>query len=115
MRRSIFRVENVTRNESFNLGSTREGDKASGRNDKALSLDAVEMGVNWCAKMVMKEEREVNCGASNCRGGGRDRGEGSKQTRLNGKPRWTDKETRLLLQSLDIITIQIEDVHHAQG
>ena len=63
----------------------------------------------------MKEEREVNCGASNCRGGRRERGERSKQTRLDGKACGVGKETRLLLQSLDIITFQIEDVHHAQA
>ena len=115
VRRSIFRVENFTRNVDWDLGSTREGDQASGRNGKAATLNVVEMGVNWCAKVVMKEEREVNCGASNHRGGRRERGERSKQTRLDGKARGGTEETSLLLQSLDIITFQIEDVHHAQA
>ena len=113
--RSIFCIENFTRNVDWDLGSTREGDQASGRNGKATTLDAVEMGVNWCAKMVMKEEREVNCSASYCRGGRRERGERSKQARLDGKTCGVDKETRLLLQSLDIITFQIEDVHHVKA
>ena len=113
VRRSIFRVENFTRNVDWDVGSTREGDQASGRNGKATTLNVVEMGVNWCAKMVVKEQREVNCGASNCRGGRRERGQGSKQTRLNGKGRGVDKVTSSMLQSLEIITFQIEDVHHA--
>ena len=46
VRRGIFRVENFTRNAGLNLGSTREGDQASGRNGKAATLDAVEMGVD---------------------------------------------------------------------
>ena len=115
VRRGIFRVENFTRNVNWDLGSTKEGDQASGRNGKALTFNGVEMGVNQCAHVVMKEEREVNCGASNCSGGRRERGERSKQTRLDGKARGGTEETSLLLQSLDIITFQIEDVHHAQA
>ena len=109
--RSIFRVENFTWDAGLNLGSTREGDQASGRNGKALTLNAVEMGLNRCINVVVKEEREVNRGASNCRGGRRERGERNKHTRLDGKGMRVDKETRLLLQSLEIITGQIEDVH----
>ena len=112
MRRSIFGIENFTRNVDWDLGSTREGDQASGRNGKAATLNVVEMGVNRCAKVVMKEEREVNCGASNCRGRGGERGERSKQTRLDCKASRSDKVTSLLLQWLEIITIQIEEVHH---
>ena len=63
----------------------------------------------------MKEEREMNRGASNCRGGRRERGERSKQTRLDGKARWSIKTKGALLQSLDIFTFQIEDVHHVQA
>ena len=112
MGRSIFCIENFTRNFDWDLGSTKEGDQASGRNGKATTLNVVEMGVNRCAKVVMKEEREVNCGASNYRSGRRERGERSKQTRLNGKGRGGIEVTRSLLQALDIITFQIEDVHH---
>ena len=115
VRISIFRVENFTRNVDWDLGSTREGDQASGRNSKALLLNAVEMGVNWCANVVMKEKREVNCGASDCRGGRRERGERSKQARLDGKGSGRIKAKGALLQSLDIITFQVEDVHHAQA
>ena len=115
VRRSIFREENFTRNVNWNLGSTREGDQASGRNGKAATLNVVEMGVDWCAKAVMKEEREVNCGASNCRGWRRERGEGGKETRLDGKTSGRIKAKGALLQSLDIITFNIEDVHHAQA
>ena len=78
MGRSIFRVENFTWDAGLNLNSTREGDHASGRNCKATTLNVVEIGVDWCANVVTKEEREVNCGASNGRGGGRERGERSK-------------------------------------
>ena len=85
VRRSIFREEHFTRNAGLNLGSTREGNQASGRNGKATTLNVVEIGVDWCAKVVMKEEREMNCGASNCRGRRSERGERSKQTRLDGK------------------------------
>ena len=113
MGRSIFCIENFTRNVDWDLGSTREGDQASGRNSKALLLNAVEMGVNRCAKVVMKEEREVNRGASDCRGGRREGREWSKQTRLDGKARGSTEETSSLLQSLDIFTFQIEDVHLA--
>ena len=112
MRRSICRVENFTRNAGLNLGSAREGDQASGRNGKATTLNVVEMGVHGCANVVVKEEREVNCGASNHRGGRREGREWSKQTRLDGKARGSTEETSSLLQSLDIITNQIEDVHH---
>ena len=115
MRRSIFRVENFTRNAGLDLGSTREGDQASGRNGKAMTLNAVEMSVNWCANVVMKEEREVNCGASNCRDGRRERGERSKQARLDGKGRRAIEVTSSLLKSLKIFSFQIEDVHHAQA
>ena len=78
VRRSIFRVDNFSRNASLNLGSTRKGDQASGRNSKATTFNSVEMGVNWCAHVVMKEEREVNNGASYCRSGRRERGERSE-------------------------------------
>ena len=111
MGRSIFCIENFTRNVHWDLGSTREGDQASGRNGKATTLNAVEIGVTWCANVVMKEERDVNCGASYGRGGRRKRGEGSKQTRLDGKGREGIEVTSSLLQALDIITFQIEDVH----
>ena len=113
VRRNSFGEVHTSRDVGLNLGSTREGDQASGRNGKALLLNAVEMGVDWSAKVVMKEEREVNCGASNCRGGRRERGERGKQTRLDGKAITSTEETSPLLQLLDIITFQIEDVHHA--
>ena len=73
------------------------------------------MSVNWCANVVMKEEREMNCGASNGGGGRRERGEGSKQTRLDGKGREGIEVTSSLLQALDIIAFQIEYVHHAKA
>ena len=58
MGRSIFCIENFTRNVDWDLGSTREGDQASGRNGKATTFNGVEMGVDWSANVVMKEERE---------------------------------------------------------
>ena len=112
MRRNSLGEAHTSWDAGLNLGTTREGDQASGRNGKAATLNVVEMGVDWYAEMVMKEEREVNCGTSYCRGGRRERGEGRKQTRLDGKSRYATEVTRALLQSLDIITFQIEDVHH---
>ena len=111
MRRNSLGEAHASWDAGLNLGSTREGDQASGRNGKASTLYAVEMGVNWCADVVMKEEREVNCGASNYRSGRREQGERSKQTRLDCKASRSDKVTSWLLQWLEIITIQIEEVH----
>ena len=104
-------IENFTRNVDWDLGSAREGNQASGRNGKALTFNGVEMGVNWRAKMVMEEEREVNCGAGDCGGGRGERRERSKQTRLDGKASRATAITSFLLQSLDIFTFQIEDEH----
>ena len=115
MRRNSLGEAHTSWDAGLNLGTTREGDQASGRNGKAATLNVVEMGVDWCAKAVMKEEREVNCGASNCRGWRRERGEGGKETRLDGKTSGRIKAKGALLQSLDIITFNIEDVHHAQA